>query len=554
MLALGALAWLQVASCDVVLLDSGSDRLVRLVDLDADGVASGIHEASTLWQGVPPSTVRALDFAEGPGALAAFWVDSATDRVYRAVDLNGNARFEPFEEQLFRETGQLDGKATPVGLVALGQERVWWSSDGGTRGLFEALDLDGDGLAAGPAERRVLVDGDAPSHPVETDLGTVGVDPSRFFRMATTGSDVVLYARGAEEALFAFRDSNGDGDVVDPGESRLFLDAAGKNPALPRNVDWAAGKLRNLDIASSNGATFYGRLSHVAAAIEGGVEVWYLACDSGAGGPFATNVHGEGLNGLVFRGVDTNGDGDLQDAGEVRLFYDGSVTSPWPSLDQVLGMDAAGGAVWITYLLGFDIRVARLVDGSGDGDALDPGEIEPVFFDATATPAAGVDFVRGLTATLAGPLGDPNGLVTYAGDSCLVGGSGVLPTIHAVGHARVGTDELTIELRHVPIGSVGLLRIADDTTLWSGYLLPLDLGFLGLPGCVLEVGAAALRARLAEPFLEPSGAASATGRAEFRLHLPPDGLLGVDVRFQWLVLEPGGAISMTGRVGTLTEP
>jgi hypothetical protein len=548
---------LQAGPCEAFLVDSGTDQLIRLVDLDGDGRATGVHEATAFWTDVAPSTLRALDIGDdAAGVPVAVWADSSRDWIFCASDENGNGRIEAFEERLFRDTGTLDGKTTAIGLARQDDGSVWWTSDAGRIGLFRIADLDGDGLAAAPGELAVLVDGDAP-HPVETDAGPQVMDSEHVGRLASNGRDVAVYVDGDDEAVFVFADGDGDGDVLDAGESRLFCNASGKNPSLPRNADWAAGVLRSLTAPLSGGGNGYARLSHLAVATEQGGDAWYLASDASAGGPYAFNQLGEGTSGLVFRGVDANGDGDLQDPGEVRRFYDGSSTTSLPySLGTIIGVDACGGSLFVAYVTGAIRRVARLVDADGDGDAEDPGEIEPAFFDETSwsgvAPFVGSTFVRGLVAVPGGAFGEPNGLFRTDGVGCALTPTGIVPTLHGVGRARLGTSGFRFELRGAAPWALALVWLGDDATNTGGLLLPVDLGpGWNAPGCYFRINAYLVRPRLVLPLPgDPLG-----GRAEIVLQPPPNpALAGEVVTAQWVVLDAGGGFATTGRGEVEVEP
>ncbi len=545
---------LQGSPCDVFLIDSENDQLVRLADLDGDGSVRSIHEASALWRSPGAVTPRALDFRTEGGAPVAYWVESTHDRIHRGVDLNGNGAIEAFEDGIYRDSKALDGASLPLGLAATVDGALWWCSDTGFSGLFRCLDRDGDGLARAMDELEILVDGKAGGHPIQTDAGVVLVDPDHLVALAPDGNGVVAYGTGADEAFFRFEDLNADGDVLDPGESRLFLNATGKNPGLPRNADWEAGRLRSLVVPSGTGGTFYGRLSHFASAREGAATAWYLACDSSATGPYGTNLYGLGLNGIVFRGVDGNGDGDLQDAGEVELFYDGSHTSQQQErFHQVLGLDACGGAVHVAHLRGAGKLVARLVDRNADGDATDSSEVEFARFDSidwTGIQPFGsaAPFVRGLAAHEADVWARPNALFETSEAPCSLLDSKVLPTLHGIGRARIGRSDFTCELRNTIGGTFAVLFIGDDGPSWYGKTFPFDMAAAGYPGCYQHVPFQDMR------FVVTSGppAHPTAGFAAYTFDVPdfPE-LVGKVFALQWLVADiysaPFVRIAMTGR-------
>ncbi len=552
------------APCDAFLVDSVGDQIVRLAELDGLPGSTSVHEVTALWRSATPLTPRALDFRREGGEVAAYWVESTRDRLFRAVDQNGNGVLEPFETAVYRESGKLDGASQPVSLAATDDGAVWWCSDQGFAGLFRCADTDGDGLAASPGELRVLVDGAAGTHVVETDAGPVSIDADHLVRLASDGDGVVAYGTGADEALFRFEDRNGDGDVVDPGESRLFLNASGKNPALPRNADWVDGDLPSLVVPGSFGGSFHGRLTHLASATESGTTVWYFACDSHAFSIYGQNASKRYLNGLVFRGEDQNGDGDLQDHDEVRLFYDGSYSGPTPEpLDQILGLDVCGEEVQLAYLYGFSKRVARLVDGNGDGRAHDPGEAELERFGSGVWGAAapftgGSPLVRDLVVLEPDAWAEPNALFEVSGDGCSRMISGVVPTLHGVGRARMGSAGFTCELRGALAGTPAFLFVADDLPAWYPWMLPLDLSVFGYYGCTLHVRPLEIRrVRTSGPPGHPSA-----GYASVTFDVPDDPAFANQTFWlQWVVTDPLGSpylgtpsVALTGRGQIVVEP
>ncbi|MEZ6188122.1 MAG: Ig-like domain-containing protein [Planctomycetota bacterium] len=134
---------------------------------------------------------------------------------------------------------------------------------------------------------------------------------------------------GAPATLFLALDRNQDGDLDDPDELRaVFVTAAGSNLQEP--------------------------------------------CMSAAGVIYLPDAAAD----QVLRLVDLDGDGDAQDAGEARVFFDNTsplgavLTSP---ASVALGPD---GALWLidNGSGGGADDLLRLIDLNGDGDALDAGE------------------------------------------------------------------------------------------------------------------------------------------------------------------------------------
>ena len=525
---------------ELVCVDSAGDQLVRFVDEDGDGRFWGVHEVTVLWRSATALTPRAAAFEATAAGVRVHWVDSTRDRFRWAGDVDGNGALEAFEERLFRDSKVLDGASRPLDAV-WSEDALWWCSDDGVAGLFALRDRDGDGDASGAGERAVFL-GDGPSHPIEVEGATEGFIGTRdVLGLAPAGDGVVAWCAGADELLVRVVDANDDGDARDPGEAKLFLEPTGKRADLPQAEAWRTGGMRNLRVAPNGGFQAYGRLSELARARQDGEEVWYLACDSNAAGPFGTNVFQQGLNGLVFRGRDLNGDGDLQDVGEVGLYYDGSWTSSASlGFQKVIGMDALDGVVWVAYLDGAAKRIARLEDRDGDGNAMGSADDVRVVFDSDewagrAPFEAGAPFIRDLVARPGGELAPPNGLFRSTGRGCAPGLFETGTTLHGIGRARLGSRSFTCQVRGAPPGHLAVLLIGEEQEVWFASALPLDLTGGGLPGCTLYGPIHGWVATVPK-----SVGGESVGSYTFDVPDWPD-LLGRTYVLQWLTLDPDSA-------------
>ena len=146
----------------------------------------------------------------------------------------------------------------------------------------------------------------------------------------------------SSEAIFRYQDLNQDGDVQDPGEQIVFYDLTGPGPNLTN--------MQALTISPIDGS------------------VW---------------VSGTSLD-IILRLEDKNGDGDANDAGEFKVFYDNTGAQAISSV-VALAFDKNG----VLYLLnsGSADKVVRLQDKNNDGDALDSGEAT-IYLDNTALSGA----------------------------------------------------------------------------------------------------------------------------------------------------------------------
>jgi hypothetical protein len=153
-------------------------------------------------------------------------------------------------------------------------------------------------------------------------------------------------------------------------------------------------------------------------------------------GDLQANVYvvAQGPPALIFRLRDTNGDGDANDPGESRLWFD-AASNPLCSADPVNGAAVdPSGTLWITVDRSSNDLVMTLTDVNQDGDANDAGESAVVFEDAQSGMAlqnlawagftpAGVFYMQNaagfhrFTLTLKDNSTPPNGLLHDSGDA-----------------------------------------------------------------------------------------------------------------------------------------
>ena len=384
----------QAQPAEVYWADRWNGIYHRFTDLDGDGKFLSPGEVAFQVDPASPASIPALALkvTEENGQLVSYWLDESVDTIFRGVDSNGNGVLSGTEIKTFRNSGLLDGQSWPQDLDVTDDGAVWWVAGlviaNPQNGLSRLTDLNGDGDAADPGEQVVLVNGTGP-HVVQHDLGSSPITSWALEGVAAAGNGVVAFC-SYDGAAYRFEDKNGDHDVLDAGESILFLNATGERPDLPMNPDFADGTLRSLQTP----AGFPAGLAWMASAMEDGQRVFYLGTDVSPFNSSGKNLAGEGLNALIFRAVDKNGDGDVNDAGEVKLFFNGSATDGSPNLIVLRGLDALdGGTVYAACLTPFPVLfpgpngntwIHRFEDLNGDGDAMDAGEKQLGIFDLQA--------------------------------------------------------------------------------------------------------------------------------------------------------------------------
>ena len=380
----------QAQPVEITWSDRWNTRYHRFVDLDNDGTFLGAGEVALQLEpdvdatnpaGAMRTTVEGSD-------VVNYWVDQFSDKIHRGIDSNADGIVSGAEITTFRDAGLLDGTCKPLSLDITDDGGVWWTSGEALAyqhlGLSRLQDLNADGDAADPGEQILYVDGGAP-HVVEHDLGTATIDAWDMGEITAAGNGVLGYITG-DHAIYRFEDFNGDGDVTDADESILFLNATGERPDLPMNPDFGT-LLPGLQTPAGYPTFIY----YMAGVMENGVQTFYFGTTAS---PFSSssgqNLVGEALNFLIFKGVDGNGDRDVNDAGEVTLFFDGSADSA-NNLLLLRELDVLdGGTVYAVGLLPYpalfpgpngNTWIHRFEDLDGDGDAMDAGEQQLNLFD-----------------------------------------------------------------------------------------------------------------------------------------------------------------------------
>ncbi|HKX46302.1 MAG TPA: hypothetical protein VJP77_06335, partial [Planctomycetota bacterium] len=563
---------------DVLVIDSGLppavgpgganiflDVLGRLSDHNGNGSYDDayelypLHPWSPLVEGNVNGVLYAVD-ARLEGGAGAFYLtnnSSGAEHLLRGVDANDDGAVDASEIQIVADLTALFGAAqNAVGVVA----------NPNTGDVWVASDFPGGGLATWDGTTAsVVLDFVANGNVQATDqFGALApVDSDDFTRLTWTGDGVLVFIDGfgedRTEAIFRFLDKNGDGDA-DADELTPFLVPTSIHPSWAQNPDFAGGVLRSLEIPNpadtgpgdNQPPIFAGRLNHLATGVEGGNEAFYFACDSSNTGNFALNEFGEGLNGLIFRAVDVNADGDVNDAGEVQQYYDGSATGPFTALDKIVGIDVGpDGAVYVGSIPG--PSVWRFEDLNADGDAEDAGERAQVFDLAvygTGSGEPGQGYTPEYSIFLNGICTVEKDAFQYAqvnaplsGTGCTVASISGSPDITGFGQLAIGASLFTAELSGANGAVASILYIGFSSTDWQGIPLPLDLSLFGYPGCFLYQD-------LKVSFLSgvsPQGTASKT------LTVPFDpAYQGLELPMQWVAVGLVGFVPQAALTRAMT--
>ena len=476
-------------------------------DLDGDGSFIGAGEVKFHVDPMSPASgaTTALRVTEENGQLVTYWVKESTDIIYRGVDANQNGTLAGAEITVFRNSGVLDGNSWPQDIEVTDDGAVWWTSglllSQPQNGLSRLEDLNADGDAADPGEQILMVDGNAPFF-VAHDLGSSAISSWYLQDLASVGQGVIANSP-LDGAIYRFEDKNGDGDVLDAGESILLLNATGEKPDLPMNPDFADGTLRSLQSQAGYPAS----LRNMATVVEGGQRVFYLGTEVSPFQTSGTNQAGQGINFLIFRGVDGNADGDINDAGEVELYFNGSHTDGNPKLLIQRGLDALdGGTLYVVETKPFPVLapgpngndwIHRLEDLNGDGDAHDAGEQLLGVFDLQAF---GDTALFPIPPNFGNIMSDPWAFVVFRTTQFTdMGGASMgsfgKPVLSGSGQLTAGS-QVTIDLVNAPPGAPLLLWLtftSSPKAIFGGTLYPLpnpiSIGLAANPAGSLSLAA-----------------------------------------------------------------
>lgn len=333
-----------------------------IVYSNISSTAGEYKDCITLWNGVanrplaqesnPAAGRKATDSTRKMrhrvvgGKNYLYWHDIIPDQILRATDSNGNGVLDPSEFEVLYSYGTgsegfLDEyQGTWWGCVGRGSATTSNAANGIWK--FQDLNNDGDFLDAGEATQMV-----AP--PTITASGaTVTIGNPTACAVLPNG-DCIWYERissvwyrttpaGVHSVYLVFRTpTTGITPIPSPNP-----DFGTVLPAIPTDP-----------------------LDRVA--VDRPLGTVYLA----------TNFSQTAGKNYVFRCVDVNNDGDLNDAGEVTIFFDGVTSTPaWGPIDDI---DWLNGSLYLSYEINPTLdpgsQFLQLRDLNADGDAMDAGEL-----------------------------------------------------------------------------------------------------------------------------------------------------------------------------------
>ncbi len=390
-------------------------------------------------------------------------------------------------------------------------------------GITRYEDLNGDGDAMDPGEATLFVDGQGTQTVMGLGGTPVTIGLTDFEAIMIDSNGVVIGFEQQDRMLYAFQDLNGDGDAMDPGEAWNFCNLVDDVPGLEVNADIVSGALLPPRCPSTSGTGWYASLEA-------------LSVDRGAGpngedlywiGSTASPTSCSGAQALIYRGIDLNADGDLNDAGEVVLWLNGpnnGMLYPVTRLYDAVGHD---GGVSIFQENGppgpiyTQDSVWFLTDLNGNGNAEDFGEqIMTYAWDPDGCYAVSLGVAPEGQIGPAQPWFEVFGT---AGTTSI----GTNPAIGYNGLPGIGQAFDVSLTGGIPLGNAVLILGFSDTQ-YQQFNLPLDLTFYGMPGNTLYCSV---------DMQFPTGL-NGSGSAQLSFNVPPNPSLdGTRIHFQWYVVD-----------------
>lgn len=510
---------------DSVLADWG---LWRYYDKDGDGVWTNVDEQIEF--GIDGQTqinfIDDVKYRKDGGRDFVFCLATG-DILLRLEDIDGDGRVDgPGEIVEWADTragggfsntspDALDFDPITGGFYVTDDNFSFGPQPGTGIHYYEDTNVDGDANDAG--EFVQFVDANLPITVAGT-AGAVTIDAGDFEGLMFDSTNGIVIAFAQQDlALYAFQDLNGDGDANDAGEAWNFCNLVGEVPGLELNADVLGGSLYNPSCPSSGGVGLFAALEVLdfsAGAGPLGEDVYWIMSN-------ASNGSCAGAGGLLYRGIDLNGDMDLNDAGEVVMFYDGNL-GPIGIPAHYGGADMDGG---YTTRLGTG-ETYFFYDLNGDGDAMDANEQTLLGLDPLG------HFVGEMDAMPVGAFAKPGLGPPFFNTFGIPGvnSNGLNPLIGNVGTPVIGNSFDVTLTNGIPFSSAILFMGLNDTS-WNRppvVALPFDMVAIGAPGNILYAPG---------EFQFPVGT-DISGSASFTINVPNNpAFIGQDLYLQWFCID-----------------
>ncbi len=330
-------------SFDVMVCDSAADAVVRLADLNQDGMFTQVGEWTSFYDGTGGGPVLS-----NPASLAfdargrLFITDATTDMVLLTIDRSGDGAATAMNEwNIYIDNTNLSGVTfTSVLTIRTDANGTLWGVNAGAGTLpldfvFRATDINNDEDCNDAGEIVIVYDSTAGAVNIAVPSG-LAIDP--------TNGD--LYVSDVNpDAIYRLRDADLNGDYYGVGEVTTVYTGTMPGPGL--------SNANTLSFAS-NGDLFVN----------------------------------DSLLDAILRLRDGNANGDFEDAGEATVFADQSGNSFGVPANQFgIEVDEHGRIFAVENSAGD--YVVLYDDANADGDANDPGEVTILYDDAVGPGTIG---------------------------------------------------------------------------------------------------------------------------------------------------------------------
>ncbi|MCB9892261.1 MAG: hypothetical protein H6833_11475 [Planctomycetes bacterium] len=518
--------------CACELIDSGWEWVC-----DDDWGGGVITPPADPYRSRPKPTIIAVGAWQGLNRLQP---DLRADRILRSLDRDGDGILSEGERVPFSDPGFPPSSSFRVLDLVLDQVNGNASSvvyATRTMGVYTGIDRNNDGLATGSNETRLALGANNPRD-VPGASTVVTMDYRAFERLAPTRGlgnlRKVMGFENGDQCIYHLVDRNDDGDFADASERFNLFNAAGVRFGT-QIVAAQNGWILNADVASGGlpsawDATLQraelAALDFVLDPLSPTGSFFYFASTL----PQRTTQGSK--HGLVYRAIDRNGNGSVNETGETNLFYDPTLAAPiaFP-MGRILDIAALPGSLYVLQSngpLGSAGRPLptcwRLQDLDMDGMALSQGEATLVF------TARSPDAIELEIFPFGAP--EPGAAALPYGWSCTAQGSPNGPQHTASGRPVLGgPNRFQLFVGQAPAQAPAGLMIGISRQTYGFFSLPFDLAQFGQPGCWL----------LQSLDLTFPASTNLTGdaRIDFGL-LPADPALEkAELYTQWFVLDLG---------------
>ena len=499
------------------------------------------------------------------GDISFYYTDGGDGYILRARDSNANGRFEDGEVTVWNQFGtSRTFGPNSLAIDTSSKNTVIYTAlnESSSRpvGIYRSVDANNNGKANDSGETVMLLN-KASKLTVPGKSGTVTLSQDHWERVRYVQRNKTLIAFNSSNrkravapvpadnfCYYAFKETNGK-----LTNTAVFFNPSKRN-GIPENADIKSGAMVDLDVQDPAAKTkFYNGFRFLEIDPDGyrrAFPVYYFATESGPGRTNGgNNAGGKKVHGIVLRGIDLNNDGDLQDKGEVTIFFNGSgndlaggngtVKAPtWKDSQRgntndiksfITGLAEINGVIYVMHENGGPEQILELRDKNNNG-VIETGEVQDYY--TTVQPYAKVfhpsfgPFSQGLGGIdrdlVVDPL--PTGVAPF-GKGCAVQ-SGLLPRISTTGGGPVvNNSKFRVELKRANAQVASFLWLGSSNKFLVGSIpLPFALGVLGMTNCNQHVSIDALFATVNNRY----------GGAGLPLGIPNDSKLkGAKIYLQW---------------------